>query len=404
MPPAVYKLNGHDTAQTPRPKTSPPSVDSAPRVRRQGVLDTGKRRLADCPEIRAAFERVTLGTDEVQIGSSSPVSDIEIQAGSMADVMKLVAGIRYLVREWIPYGMLTMLLGPPGVGKSAFALFALVRTIVLGCDWFNGTKGPTPGYVLWCDTEGTAAITVQRIKDWKIPAKSIKVPYESDPLLSINLTYDAHLEQIEAVINFYGVKLVVIDSLRGAHDGDENSSRVAQVLQRLAAIAERTKAAIVVIHHSRKMGDEAEITAESSRGSNAIYAMVRSQLGIDQPDKESDWVRLRMLKENLGLRPTAIGYRITSTGLEFGPEPQRPRKDTQRDRAEDWLREHMNPGGWYKSAEILHDAEQFGFSANAIQRAREVLKIVKPNIRKKEKHWEWRLPQETATDPGVIRS
>lgn len=338
------------------------------------------------------------GTDDVQIGDCSPSSVTTVRAGSMADVMQRVDGIKYLVKGWIPFAMLTMLVAPPGIGKSAFALFALVRPIIRGnLLWFNGMKGPTkPGYVLWCDTEGSAAITVQRIKDWGLPADRIKVPFEDDPLLSINLTNEGHLRQIEAVINEYKIKLVVIDSLRGAHGGDENSSKVAEVLQYLAAIAERTKAAIVIIHHTRKIHVDEELSADSSRGSNAIVAMVRSQLGIDKPDKDNEWCRLQMLKENLGLKPRPIGFCISTKGLEFGLAPQKPRKETQRDKAEEWLRDYMTPGTWYPAGKLLDDAKNFGYSPNAIQRARETIGVVKPDhVRKAGKTWEWQLP-----DPG----
>lgn len=344
--------------------------------------------LADC--IRAGRS----GADEINIGSGDCG---DVRAGSMADVMKRVAGIRYLVKGWIPFGMLTMILAPPGFGKSAFCLYALVRTVVTGdLPWFSGMRGPVkPGYVLWCDTEGTAAITVQRIKDWGLPPERIKVPYEDDPLLSVNLACEAHLEQIEAVVNRYRIKLVVIDSLRGAHGGDENSSKVADVLQKLAAIAERTNTAIIIVHHTRKMQFDEELSADSSRGSNAIVAMVRSQLGIDKPDKDGGWWRLQMLKENLGLKPRPIGFRIDGKGLEFGAAPEKPRKETQRDKAEDWLRANMEPGRWYPADELLCGAKRRRYSDNAVQRAREVLGIVKPDyVRKVKSGWEWKLSKK----------
>src|SRR5262249_15727831 len=104
-----------------------------------------------------------VGTDEVPPEPTTP-EVIEVSTASMADGMKRVAGIRYLVREWIPFGMLTMILAPPGGGISAFCLWAIVRPIIVGaCLWFNGMIGPKkPGYVLWCDTEGSLAITIQR--------------------------------------------------------------------------------------------------------------------------------------------------------------------------------------------------------------------------------------------------
>lgn len=346
----------------------------------------GNKSLADA--LRGCWRK----TDAVEIGSGNGG---DVRTASMTDVMERVAGIRYLVPGWIPFGMLTMLVGPPGHGKSAFALW-LARTIITGTNWFNGTRGPgKPGYVLWCDTEGSAAITVQRIKDWGLPAKWIKVPFDDDPLTPISLSNAGHLERIEAVIDTYAVMLVVIDSLRGAHGGDENSSKVAEVLQALAGIAERTRAAVLIVHHTRKLHFDEEISADASRGSNAIVAMVRSQLGIDKPDKDVDCFRLQMLKENLGLKPKPVGFGISKVGLEFGLAPDKPRRRTERDEAADWLREHMMFGKWYKAGELLDDAKQFGLSGNAIQRAREAIGIVKPNhIRKTKEGWEWRLPEE----------
>ncbi|MGZ7274461.1 AAA family ATPase, partial [Streptococcus pyogenes] len=87
-------------------------------------------------------------------------------------------------------------------------------------------------------------------------------------------------------------------SLRGAHDGDENCSRVGKLVKRLVGLAERTGCAVVLIHHTRKLGQGEAVSANASRGSNAILAMVRSQIGIDKPDPKSDWCRVQMLKEN----------------------------------------------------------------------------------------------------------
>jgi hypothetical protein len=333
------------------------------------------------------------GTDEIAIGGDQGEETAE--AGSMADVSLLIAGVKYLVREWVPFGMVTMLVGEPGAGKSAFALCALVGPIITRLEWFNGMIGPAEaGDVLWCDTEGTAAITVQRIKNWGLPAERIKVPFPDDPLLSVNLACDEHLARIEAVIGKHQIKLVVIDSLRGAHDGDENNSRVAAVLQQLAKIAERTQAAIVVIHHTRKLAPDEDITANASRGSNALVGMVRTQLGIDRPDPRSAFNRLRMLKENLGLKPKPVGFRIGDTGLEFGEAPQRPKKETQEGNAREWLKQNMEPGKWYWAAKLTKNAEDDGFAETALRRARNELGIVKPhNVKKTAKGWTWRRPE-----------
>ena len=309
--------------------------------------------------------------------------------------MKQVDGIRYLVTDWIPYSMLSMILAPPGYGKSAFALYGLMRPIIVGnTKWFTGKRGPrNPGYVLLCDTEGTAAITVQRTRDWNLPANRIKVPYADDLFRSINLSNEDDLQQIEAIINEFKIKLCVIDSLRGSHGGDENSSKIAEVLGHLASIAERTKAAIVLIHHTRKLREDEAISPDSSRGSNAIMAMVRSQIGFDKPDSKSDWLRMQMLKENLGMKPEPIGFRISRKGLEFGEAPRKEKRETKKDQAAQWLQKNMKPKKWHEAKELREDAKAFGFSESDLQRARKDLGIVQSDyVKKFAKIWKWRLP------------
>ncbi|MCP4539190.1 MAG: AAA family ATPase [Chloroflexi bacterium] len=347
-------------------------------------------------KLAQALQRAAKGTDAITIGSQTTATgENKVRTKSMADVATKVDGIKYLVPGWIPFAMLTMLLAPAGVGKSAFALYALARTIILrNCTWFSGTKGPVkPGFVLWCDTEGTSAITVQRLKDWGMPFERIKVPFEDDPLRSVDLEDPDHMERIEDVVNRYKIQLVVVDSLRGAHGGDENSSKITPVLQSLASIAERTRTAIVIIHHTKKVPDDQEINADSSRGSNAIVAMVRAQLAIDQPDKTSKWCRVRMLKENLGLRPQPVGFLVTGKGLDFGDAPRKPEKQVGHQKAADWLLEQMEPGTWYKAKPLQEAAEAAGFPpTGTLQKAREELGIVKPNIKKEGRVSWWRLP------------
>ena len=339
------------------------------------------------------------GTDDINIGSDVPVPGeirFDVESATMADAAKLVAGIRYLIPGFVPFGMVTGLVAEPGVGKSAFALYALARPIVMGCDWFNGSRGPAePGYVLWCPTENDMAITIQRMKDWRVPMDRIILPFADDPLASVNLTNRDHLERIESLINKYRTKLVVIDSLRGGHDGDENNSRVGQVLQALSSIAERTNTAMCVVHHTKKLMVDEEITANSSRGSNAILAMMRSQIGIDRPDPKNKWVRVRMLKENLGIAPPPVGFQVATTGLEFGPAPERERKQTQKDDAAEWLRQRMKPGKAYKASEILAEAIQHGHSERTVRKAGVERLGIKPKpVRKDGKigEWEWSLP------------
>ena len=334
-------------------------------------------------------------SDEVVIGSNGHLEPMpQFTTGSMLDARKLVGDLKFLLPAYIPYGMLTELLGEPGKGKSLLLLW-MMRSLVMGLDWFNGTKGfGKPRNVLLCDTEGRFAVNMDRLRKWGVPDEAIgriKTPFEGkEAIKPIDLTNWEHLERIERAINKYETPLVGIDSMRGAHGEDENSSRVSAVLKPVVQIMERTKAACAVVHHSKKLLIDEDISANSSRGSNAILADFISQIAIDQPDPKSDWKRVQILKENLGLKPKPLGFRPSDSGLEFGPAPKRPekeKKETGKDKAEDWLRVRMKPGQWYPAKDLIEEGEAAGFShTGTLQRAKTDLKV---KTRKQGKHHEW---------------
>lgn len=318
-----------------------------------------------------------------------------IKTSSMADVGKVVKKVSYLVDGWIPNGMVTMFIAEPGGAKSAGVLGAIVKPVVTGTPFFDGKpRTKKSQYVLWCDTESTAAINFKRMNDWGIPSDKVLVPHE-DPLQPFDLTSANDLQRLKDIIEQHDVKVVVIDSLRGAHNGDENSSSMQTALKTLSTIAESTGVAIIAIHHTRKMYEDEELTAGSSRGSNAFVAVSRSVLGIDRPNKNSDWRRLQMLKENLGIAPAPIGFRVTNTGIEFGPAPQRAGKAVKQVvSATEFLKESLADGEWKLAAEIIENAKvNHALSVDVLKRARNDLGIVTPhNVRKTKDGWEWRFP------------
>ncbi len=342
------------------------------------------------------FEQHATGTDEIVVGESVTQTEDDVEAATMEDAAQLVDSVKYLVRGWIPFGMVTGVVAEPGVGKSAFALW-LARSVMTGLPWFNGSGGPTnPSSVLWCPTENDMAITMSRMNDWGIPRSRMLMLYKADPLYSVCLTEEKDLARVVAFIGKYRPLLVVIDSLRGAHNEDENNSKVGQVMQKLCAIAESTKVAVVVVHHSSKLLPDADLNANSSRGSNAIAAYMRSMIGVDKPDPKSKWSRLRVLKENLGIAPEPVGMLVGSDGLEFGPAPRKPKREKAADTAEEWLRQKLQPGKSYPADEVLAEGQAACHQPKQVHAAKKQLGI-KPrqvwNAEAKKNLWVWSLPE-----------
>jgi AAA domain len=335
--------------------------------------------------------------DDVFIGCAEYVrSDLDL-TGSWADVANQIDGTRWLVRGWVPYRMLSGTIGEPKAGKSGWVLWNLVRPLITGCDWFTGQPGASPKdwhNVIWCDTEGTIGLNIDRMKQWGLPMDRVKFPFANEPFRRVDLDSNADIRRIFDVVCRYAAPLVVVDSFRGAHRGDENSSRCGAGLQKLAEIAERTGAAVHVIHHTGKLPPGVDISANNARGSNVYLAMVRCLVGIDFPDPNQDrknpWRRVRMLLESFGASPLAHGFRWGVGCLEMGRAPQRPereKRETGKDRAEDWLRVRMRPGVWYPAVDITAEAEAAGFSpTGTLQRAKAALRV---QTRKGGGSWQW---------------
>lgn len=337
----------------------------------------------------AARLRERLGPDQVKIGSSDYTATEDDTTGSWEELAAENQRVRYLLKGWVPYSMLTGLVGEPKVGKSAFALWGLVRPVITGRSWFTHQLGAPPGYAVWCDTEHRAAVNLDRAAKWGLPVRNILTPFK-DRREVVNIDNPEHIKRITAVVNRYKAGLVVVDSYRGAHARDENNSTIAVGLQALGGICEETGVACVVLHHAKKMQVDEDLTINCGRGSNAFLAAVACQIAIDRPDPKSDWRRVQVLGENLGIAPPPAGFRVTHKGLEFGQAPTRPAKEKREsgaDRAEEWLRGRMKPNRWYPAGEVIKDAEALGFShTGTLQRAKAALRV---RTRKTGKGHEW---------------
>ncbi len=333
--------------------------------------------------------------------------------GDFAAVRKRVKRYQFLVPEFIPYGGVTEVVALSGVGKSGFVLHGICRPVMTGKGtFFNGSPAPDkPSRVLWCDTENRAALTMIRLDDWNISDDNFKTPWEDEPLLAIDLEDDRDLLRIEYLAKYEGCHVIVIDSLTGAHQSDENSSKIGRKLRALADIAERAKPAIIVIHHTHKISDPTDIRPADSRGSGAIYSYCIAQLGIDVPDPDSDWCRVKVMKENLGLAPQPVGFRIHSEGIEYGapPEVKRKPKGTKLEIICDWLTDYIGIGVWVDSAEVLKQTDAKGWARSTLQQARQKLDITKEagNVEVAGGVTKWRIPEpkeEAAVIPFRVKT
>ena len=310
------------------------------------------------------------------------------------DVGKEIAGVEWLWEAWLPIGMVTLLVGEPGIGKSGLAL-AIVASVIRGDPWPNGIRAPTPGKAVWVETEAGEQINVGRAKAWALPLDRILVISTEDVFPDGHLDRADTLRNLEEAARQEGVRLVVVDSLRGAHRGDENSSQIVDLMTKLTSLSRDCKVAVLVIHHVRKQqmhDDDGRINLDRVRGSSAILQTPRVAWAVDRPDSSgSEQVRLYQIKNNLATFPHELGFQITEGGLNYSSAPEVPTRLSRRQEAEDFLLRLLADGPVH-SAEVIHRAEVEGISQSTLRRAKKVLGI--PSVRENGQgngEWLWSL-------------
>jgi hypothetical protein len=188
------------------------------------------------------------------------------------DVEQLPA-VQFLVDRLIPIGAAAEVHGPPGSGKSFLAL-ALACCVATGRGFCG--HDVKRGAVVYVVGEGLAGIGA-RVRAWKTEygaAASAGLYFRNGPvhlLDPIDVTrFVARVKALEAP-----PALIVLDTLaRCMVGGDENSAKdMGLVIAAIDRIRHETGAAILIVHHTRKDG-------EQERGSTALRGAIDAMLAV----------------------------------------------------------------------------------------------------------------------------
>ena len=370
--------------------------------------------------------------------------------------------VDWLWPSWIPRGMLTLLGGGPGVGKSLVAL-DLARRIIHDDPFPDGApcpepvEGPSPGgNVLIVDAENTPALLNQRAQAWDIDRRRLFLMLAPYPSRSIDLAEPAQQLHLIKMVDKTRPALVVIDSLAGAAASGETSLHGARaLLSYLSSIAREANLALLVIHHLRKRARSRrsnlhQVIADDLRGSSHISAAARSVLAlspcpepVEGPGRPAPFPippapvlpkgskgltaaaastpspspppaerrRLEVIKTNLCRRPTPLGLlfqgeNVPVPALSYSPfdetwlEP--PSQPTQTDLCARWLLDFLAQAGTpVRPADLLRAAAEQGFSQPTLYRARRALadSIVELGSSLHDPNKRWALTEEPSPSP-----
>lgn len=226
--------------------------------------------------------------------------------------MKLLSEIQPKATEWlwpgrIPMGELTVFDGDPATNKSS-VLLDLAARVSTGRGMADETSGVEGGVLLLLGEDSIAKTVRRRLE--VAEADLTRIAVLDKPVLFPS--DDHELEEAACLIS---VKLIIIDPLMAFLKADSNSDqKVRTALSPLAAIAEKTNAAIVMVRHLNKRGGGHSLYRGS--GSIGIIAATRSGLMIGRSPDDPNLRVLCHVKNNLGrLAPSLLFEPVDVDGV-----------------------------------------------------------------------------------------
>ncbi len=304
---------------------------------------------------------------------------------------------RYLAR-----GKLALLDGDPEMGKSLVTLDLIAR-LSRGGPMPDGAAVRGPGTSILVSVEDSASDTVRpRAEAAGVDLSRLILPTFANRLPRL----PEDLPALEALIYEHAAELVVIDPLMAVLPSSVAANLdqcVRQALSPLAALADQTGCAVVLVRHLTKAGSGRALLR--GQGSIGIAAAVRTVLFAAPHPKEPDGRALAVAKHNLARRPPTLGFRIvespsglpvvewtgevgeTADGLCKRAEPGLKAKD----RAVVWLKREL-AGGPRKTAEVYAAAAEAGIPERTLKRAKQELGVEAHrhyDYRERRGEWYW---------------
>jgi hypothetical protein len=194
---------------------------------------------------------------------------------SAADALKPQPPIEYIVDKLITAGAVCVFYGEPGT-KKTYCMVSLAACVARGQPWLEFITNQAT--VLFIDEESGETRLSRRLGEtlrgegcgpetpvYYVSLAGFRLDDENDPVL------------LQALIEEVGAKLVIFDALADIMGGDENSKEDTQpIFTQLRKIADRTGAAIILIHHSNRAG--------GYRGSSAIKGAIDLMVRVESED------------------------------------------------------------------------------------------------------------------------
>jgi hypothetical protein len=395
--------------------------------RRSRALRTANGRTLDVSE-RAFESRVTASRPEdLALDASSAIIPPSTAISPRRAVATPASEIRrervtHLDPGRVPFRMVTVLAGNPGLGKSQWSCALAARVS-------RGEHGRPPATVLLLTAEDSWSMTVRpRLEAAQADLELVRFVSIATEEGEDGLTIPDDGAELERLVAEHRVELVVVDPLV-AHlpsgvDSHKDQS-VRRALAPLHRIADEHGCAIVALVHLNKAQGLAPL--QRLGGSVAFGAFARSVLLLDRdpddPDGDEGHQRvLAHIKCNVGPLAPSLLFRVAPILLpaaDGNPETETSRLDpigesnhngrsllavanederSAVDEAVAFLEAELGVGVRRPAADLQREAHRIGITDSTLRRARKRLGVetAKADF---NRGWEWWVPKAPTTQP-----
>jgi putative DNA primase/helicase len=320
--------------------------------------------------------------------------------------------IDWLWDRRIPLGMLTLVEGDGGLGKSTF-LFDLAGRVSSGRAMPGSPEREARGVLILTAEDSVEHVVVPRLTNAGADLARVAILEELElGDTAILPTLPSHAADIEAYAEEVGVDdggFVLIDPGPTYLDPKLsywNGQHVKQALTPMKRLCERRNCGLILVRNLNKGSGPAHQRGE---GSQAWYNVARSVLIVGPDPDDFDLRVIAVNKANLAPNPGSFTYRLVNCdnhqprvdwqGLSPLTAPDLI-EDQERDErgalegARDWLADFLSEGP-VLTTELYASGAKEDHKKITLRRAAEALGVVKEKQSGERGKWVWRLRDHT---------
>ena len=295
----------------------------------------------------------------------------------------------------IPSGMLSLLVGNPGVGKSFLTMYICSR-VSTGEDWPDAENTMEPGSVLlFSDEESLEYAIKPRLDSHGADCTKIfAVPHikkaDGNP---DTFSIDEHIQLLRDYLeDMPDCRLIIFDPIT-AYLGAVNANNNAEVrgaLIGLQSLAQEKKVTILGINHFSKKADLDAI--HRILGSTGFVAAARAVWAVIQESYRDDFEgepgRLLVpVKSNYSIAPTALKFQIVDGQIVFEDgqhqinidallqNAKQAKKSPNLNKAKEFLRGKLEGRAFELARDLIEEASAEDISKNILYKAKKELGV-----------------------------